>query len=56
MTAPALPDVGQVDEPVNRPQQVIGRHVPLQAEPAEQGRLRGRPLTYHQHVSARSEN
>jgi hypothetical protein len=41
----SLPNPGQVDEPVDRAQQVVGRHVPLQAEPWKRvscpaGRLR----------------
>ena len=40
-------DAGQVDEPVDRAQQVIGRHVPFEAELVEQRLLHHRPLAHH---------
>ena len=47
---------GQIDEPVDRAQQVIGRHVPLEAELVEQRLLRHRPLAHHRLVSLRQED
>jgi hypothetical protein len=42
-----LADAPEIDEPVDRPQQVIRRHVPLQAEPVEQLRLIRLALAHH---------
>ncbi len=47
-----LADARQVHEPVDRAQQVICRHMPLQAEAVEQRLLRYRPLAHHRPVSA----
>ena len=41
---------GQVDEAVDRAQQVVGRNVTLQAELVEQRLLHHRPLAHHRHV------
>ncbi|MEN7538786.1 hypothetical protein [Aurantiacibacter flavus] len=38
----------QIDEPVDRAQQVIARHVVLDTEAVEQRLLHHRPLAYHQ--------
>ena len=43
-----LADAGQIDEAVDRSQQVIARHVFLDAEAVEQRFLHYRPLTHHQ--------
>src|SRR3954454_9914423 len=42
-----LADVAEVHEPVDRPQQVIARHVPLEAELVEQRGLIGLALAHH---------
>ena len=42
-----LADAGEIDEAVDRAKKVIGRHMPLEAEPVEQRRLLGRPLSHH---------
>jgi hypothetical protein len=47
-----LADARQVHEPVDRAQQMVRRHVPLQAEAVEQRLLRYRPLAHHRPVSA----
>ncbi|PAV72877.1 hypothetical protein WR25_24559 [Diploscapter pachys] len=47
-----LANARQVDEPVDRAQQMIRRHVPLQAEAVKQRLLRHRPLAPHRPVSA----
>ena len=47
-----LADDGEIDKPVDRAQQVIGRHVILDAEAIEQRLLHHRPLAHHRHVSA----
>ena len=47
---------GQVDEPVDRAQQVIGRHVPLEAELVEQRFLHHRPLAHHRQVPRPQED
>ena len=46
----------QIDEPIDRPQQVIGGNVPLQAELIKQLLLNHRPLTHHQHLSRCNAN
>jgi hypothetical protein len=46
-----LADAGQIDEPVDRTQQMVRRHVPLQAEAVEQRLLCYRPLSHHRPVS-----
>jgi len=46
-----LADRGQIDEPVDRAEQVIRRHVPLEAELVKQRFLRHRPLAHHRPVS-----
>ncbi|MGK9171009.1 hypothetical protein KXR53_32235 [Inquilinus limosus] len=43
-------DAGQVDEPVDRAEQVIGRDVPLEVERVEQRLLHHRPLAQHRCV------
>ena len=45
-------DAGQIDEPVDRTQQVIARHMILDAEAVEQRLLHHRPLAHHRTVSA----
>ena len=45
------PDVRQIDEAVDRPQQVGGRNVPLKREFVEQRRLIDLPLTHHRFKS-----
>jgi len=47
-----LADAGQIDEPVDRAQQVICRHVILDAEAVEQCLLHHFPLAHHQRFSA----
>ncbi len=42
---------GQVYEPIDRSQQVIGRHVPFKTEAVEQRLLWRLPLTHHQPAS-----
>ena len=42
-----LAQAGQIDEAIDPPQQVILRHVALQAEAVEQRLLHHRPLTHH---------
>src|SRR3954469_1350838 len=42
-----LADVAEVHEPVDRPQQVIARHVSLEAELVEQRRMIGLALAHH---------
>jgi hypothetical protein len=42
----------QVNEPVDRAQQVIRRHMPFQVEAVEQRLLRHRPLAHHPDISA----
>ena len=42
-----LADAAEVHEPVDRPQQVIARHVTLEAELVEQRRLVGLALAHH---------
>ena len=44
------PQAGQVDEAVDRAQQVIGRNVALDAELVEQRLLHHRPLAHHRHA------
>ena len=44
-------DAAEVNEPIDRPQQVIGRHVSLQAELVKQRRLLGLALAHHQPIS-----
>ena len=46
-----LADAVQIDEPVNRAQQVIARHVILDAEAVKQRLLHHSPLAHHQHIS-----
>ena len=46
-----LADAGQVDEAIDRAQQVIRRDVPLQAELVEQRLLHHRPLAHHRLAS-----
>jgi hypothetical protein len=41
------PHLRQVDEPVDRPQQVILRHMPLDRKLVEQRRLVDLPLAHH---------
>src|SRR5262245_54471653 len=41
-------DVGQVDEAVDRPEEMICRHMLLKAEAIEKLFLHHRPLTHHQ--------
>lgn len=48
-----LAQVRQVDEAVDRAQQVVRRHVPLQVEAVEQRLLRHGSLAHHPHVSSR---
>jgi hypothetical protein len=48
-----LAHAGQIDAPVDRPQHMVGRHMPLQAEAEEQRLLQHRPLTHHACVSRR---
>ncbi|MEN5229222.1 hypothetical protein, partial [Brevundimonas naejangsanensis] len=45
------PQPVQFHKPVNRPQHVIRRHMPLQRELVEQGRLIDPPLTHHRCTS-----
>ena len=40
----------QINEAINRPKQVIGRDVPLDAKLVEQRFLHHRPFTHHRHV------
>ena len=47
-----LADAVKIDEPINRTQQVIFRHMILNAEAVKQRLLHHRPLAHHQHVSA----
>ena len=47
-----LANARQVDEPVDRAQQMIRRNMPLQVEAVEQRLLRHRPLAHHPTVSA----
>src|ERR687898_572358 len=42
-----LADAAEVHKPVDRPHQVIARHVPLEAELIEQRRLVGLALAHH---------
>jgi hypothetical protein len=49
--AQVLADAGQVDEAVDRAQQVVLRDVPLRAELVEQRRLLHRTLAHHQLLS-----
>lgn len=44
------PDNTQIDEPVDRTQQVVGRHVVLDAEAVKRF-LHHRPLAHHQKIS-----
>jgi hypothetical protein len=46
-----LAQARQVHEPVDRPQQMIGRNVPIQAELVEQGLLRHSALAHHRLAS-----
>ena len=46
-----LADVPQIDEPVDRAQQMIRRDMVLKAEAVEQRLLHHRPLTHHRPVS-----
>ena len=46
-----LAEPAQIDEPVDRPQQVIRRHVILDAEAVEQRLLHHRSLAHHQLIS-----
>ena len=45
------PDIAQVHEPVDRSQQVICRHMILEAEAVKQRLLHHRSLAHHQHNS-----
>jgi hypothetical protein len=47
-----LANARQVDEPVDRAQQMIRRHVPLKVKALEQRLLRHRPFAHHRPVSA----
>lgn len=42
-----IADIRQINEPINRPQQVITRHMISQTEPVKQRLLHHRPLAYH---------
>ena len=44
-------DAGQIDEPIDRAQQVIRRHMTLEAEALEQRLLHHRPLAHHPPIS-----
>ena len=46
-----LADAGQINEPVDRAQQVISRHMILEAEAVKQRLLHHRSLAHHQLVS-----
>jgi hypothetical protein len=50
-----LADAGQIDEPVNRSQQMTCRYVPLQVEAVKQRLLHHRPLAHHRPVSVLQE-
>jgi hypothetical protein len=51
-----LMDVDQIDEAIDRAQQVIGRHMALQAEAVEQRLLPDLPLAYHGPALHQQEN
>ena len=42
--------LGQVDEAIDRAEQMIGRNVPLEAELVEQRFLRHPPLAHHRYA------
>jgi hypothetical protein len=48
-------DTLQVHEPVDRPEQMVQRHMPLQREHVEQARLIDLPLANHHHFSRLKE-
>jgi len=50
-----LADAGQIDEPVNRTEQMICRNMSLQVEAVEQRFLRHRTLAHHRLVSTCSQ-